>query len=87
MLEKIVQTTASVLRLAQDVQQNRGEIKELRTEMRDLVELVQRLQLMVEQVHEREERERQMFMLQVENLLLRQRELLALPQAAGAGEP
>lgn len=87
MLEKIVQTTANLLRLAQDVQQNRGEIKDLRVEMRDLVQLVQRLQLTVEQVHEREERERQMFMLQVENLLLRQRDLLALPEAAGTGEP
>jgi uncharacterized protein YoxC len=87
MLEKIVQTTASLLRLAQDVQQNREEIKDLRVEMRDLVQLVQRLQLAVEQVPEREERERQMFMLQVENLLLRQRELLALPEAAPAGEP
>jgi uncharacterized protein YoxC len=86
MLEKIVQTTASLLRLAQDVQQNRGEIKDLRVEMRDLVQLVQRLQLAVEQVPEREARERQMFMLQVENLLLRQRELLALPEAAAAGE-
>jgi hypothetical protein len=87
MLEKIVQTTGNLLRLAQDVQQNREEIKEVRTEMRELVEIVQRLRLELEQVPERERREREIFMLQVENLLLRQRELLALPETAGAGEP
>lgn len=87
MFERIVQTTGSLLRLAQDVQQNREEIKEVRTEMRALVEIVQRLRLELEQVPERERREREIFMLQVENLLLRQRELLALPETAGAGEP
>jgi hypothetical protein len=87
MFEKIVQTTGNLLRLAQDVQQNREEIKEIRTEMRALVEIVQRLRLELEQVPERERREREIFMLQVENLLLRQRELLALPETAGAGEP
>lgn len=87
MLEKIVHTTGNLLRLAQDVQQNREEIKEVRTEMRELVEIVQRLRLELEQVPERERREREIFMLQVENLLLRHRELLALPETAGAGEP
>lgn len=86
MLEKIVQTTTALLRLAQDVQQNREEIKEIRAELRDVVEIAQRLRLMVEQVPEREQRERQLFMLRVENLLLRQRDLLALPESAGAGE-
>src|SRR5687768_5104480 len=70
MLKEIVQTTANLLRLATDVQQNREEIKETRKELRGVVEIVQRLQLTVEQVPEREQREREMFMLQVENLIL-----------------
>jgi len=86
MLEKIVQTTTALLRLAQDVQQNREEIRDIRTELREVVEIVQRLQLVVEQICEREQRERQLFMLKVENLLLRERALLALPESAGAGE-
>jgi hypothetical protein len=90
MLKEIVQTTASLLRLATDVQQNREEIKEARKEIREVVEIVQRLQVMVEQVPERERRERELFMLQVENLILRQNGVLmlpappALPAATGA---
>ena len=86
MLEKIVQTTASLLRLAQDVQQNREEIKELRTEFRDLVTAVEGLKVRMEQVDAREERERQMIVLQLENMLLRSREVLALAAPGGAGE-
>lgn len=84
MLEKIVQTTANLLRLAQDTQQNRGEIKEVRVEVRELAEMVQRLVVLVELVPEREARERELFKLQVENLLLRQGELLALPRVVQA---
>lgn len=65
MLEKIVQTTTALLRLAQDVQQNREEIREIRTELREVAEIAQRLRLTVEQVPEREQRERQLFMLRV----------------------
>lgn len=86
MLEKIVQTTASLLRLAQDVHQNRGEIKELRAEFRDLVTAVEGLKVRMEQVDAREERERQMIVLQLENMLLRSREVLALGPPGAAGE-
>ncbi|HST60814.1 MAG TPA: hypothetical protein VLK84_19085 [Longimicrobium sp.] len=85
MFKEIVQTTANVLRLAQDVQQNREEIKELRTEFRDVVTAVEGLKVRMEQVGEREERARQMIVLQLENMLLR-REVMALPETAGAGE-
>lgn len=75
-----------MLRLAQDVQQNRDEIKELRTEFRDLVTAVEGLKVRMEQVDAREERERQMIVLQLENMLLRSREVLALGAPAAAGE-
>ena len=83
MFKEIVQTTANVLRLAQTVQENREELKEVRKEFREVLTAVEGLKVKVEQVDEREERERQMIMLQVENLLLRHRELLALPEPAG----
>jgi protein-arginine kinase len=92
MLEKIVQTTANLLRLATDVQQNREEIKETRKENREVVEIVQRLQMTVEQVPENERRERELFKLEVENLILRQNGVLMLPAppalpAPAAAEP
>jgi uncharacterized protein YoxC len=94
MLKEIVQTTANLLRLATDVQQNREEVKEVRKELRDVVEVVQRLQIQMEQLPERERQEREKFMLQVENLILRQNGILSLPapaalpaHAGAAGEP
>jgi deoxycytidine triphosphate deaminase len=80
MWKTILDTTTSVLRLAQDVRQNREEIKEIRKEHHETVSAVERLKLQVEQMDEREERERQFLLLQMENLLLRNRELLALPE-------
>jgi hypothetical protein len=74
-----------VLRLAQDVQENREEIKEVRRELRDTVEIVQRLRVEMEQVGERERRERQILALQLENLLLRKREVLALMEGEEGG--
>jgi hypothetical protein len=47
---------------------------------------VQRLELEVRQASEREERERQLIVLQLENMLLRRRDVLMLPEP-GAGEP
>ena len=83
MWQSIVDTTTSVLRLAQDVRQNREEIKEVRRELRDTVSIVERLRIELEQVDEREERERQLLLLRMENLLLRNRELMA-PTEPGA---
>lgn len=85
MLREIVQTTTSLLRLAEDVQDNRSELKEIRKEVRDLAFAVQELRSEIRQVGEREARERAMILLQMENLLLRNQEALALqaPEAGG----
>ena len=82
MWKSIVGTTTSLLRLAEDVRQNREEIREIRKELRDTVMVVERLKVEVGQVDEREERERQMLMLRMENVLLRNRELMASTEPA-----
>ena len=85
MLKEIVQTTTSLLRLAEDLQENRSELKEVRTEVRDLASAMQELRAEIRQVGEREARERAMILLRMENLLLRNQEALALqaPEAGG----
>jgi uncharacterized protein YoxC len=82
MFREIFETTSSLLRLAQDLQENREEVKDIRAELRDLTLIVERLRMEVQQVAEREARERQMIMLQLENVLLRERPQLALPLPA-----
>lgn len=82
MFREIFETTSSLLRLAQDLQENREEVKDIRAELRDLTLIVEGLRMEVQQVAEREARERQMIMLQLENVLLRERPQLALPLPA-----
>ncbi len=85
MLKEIVQTTTSLLRLAEDVQDNRSELKEVRKEVRDLASAVQELRLEIRQVGEREARERAMILLRMENLLLRNPDVLGLPAREAGG--
>jgi uncharacterized protein YoxC len=85
MLKEIVQTTTSLLRLAEDLQENRSELKEVRTEVRDLALAMQELRAEIRQVGEREARERAMILLRMENLLLRNQEALALPAPEAGG--
>jgi hypothetical protein len=86
MLREIFETTSSLLRLAQDVKAHEDDIKEIRRELRDLVLIVERLRYETQEVAEREARERQMLMLKLENVLLRERPALALPETTGADE-
>jgi hypothetical protein len=85
MLKSILDTTTTVLRLAQDTRENREEIKAVRGELNEALGIIERLKLEIAMVGEREARERQVLMLQLENLLLRRREELALV-ASGEGE-
>lgn len=80
MLKDFFQTTAAALRLAQDVAENQEDIKDIRRELRGIGSTVQRLELEIRQVSEREERERQLIVLQLENMLLRRRNLLMPPE-------
>lgn len=86
MLREIFETTSSLLRLAQDVKAHENDIKEIRRELRDLVLIVERLRYETQEVGEREARERQLLMLKLENVLLRERPALALPETTGADE-
>lgn len=87
MLKEILQTTTAALRLAQDVAENRADIKDIRRELREVGTTVERLQLELRQVSEREERERQLMMLQLENMLLRRQHPRMLLPEASADEP
>ena len=80
MLKDFFQTTAAALRLAQDVAENQEHIKDIRRELRGISSTVQRLELEIRQVSEREERERQLIVLQLENVLLLRRNLLMSPE-------
>lgn len=75
--QSIVDTTTSLPRMAHELRQNREEVREIRQELRDTVGIVERLKLELEQVDGREERERQLLTLRMENLLLRSHELVA----------
>lgn len=86
MLKEILRTTTAALRVAQDVAETQADIKDIRRELRDVGSTVERLELELRQVSEREERERQLIVLQLENMLLRRRDVLMLPEP-GAGEP
>ncbi|HEX6040632.1 hypothetical protein [Longimicrobium sp.] len=82
MLKEIFEATTTALRLAQDVDRNKKEIEDMRRELHDVTSTVRRLELELRQVSEREERERQLIMLQLENMLLRRRNLLMPPEGA-----
>lgn len=83
MWKGIAATVTNLLQLAENVREDREELKEIRKELRDTLLVVERLQLGLEQLGEREERERQMLMLRMENVLLRHRERVAVePRAA-----
>jgi uncharacterized coiled-coil DUF342 family protein len=65
-----------MVHLSEHVQEDREEIKEIRKDLRDLTLAVERLCAQVAHVSEREERERAMLLLRLENGLLRGRALL-----------
>ena len=79
MLKEVYELTRTLLRLADDVRENRAEVKEVRGELRELAAAVQRLAFEVARVSEREERERAVLVLQLENRLLRDEAAAALP--------
>lgn len=85
MLKPVLDLLRTVLQLAERVQEDREELKELRKDVRDLALIVERLSAQVTHVSEREERERAMLMLQLENGVLRSRPALLLGEADGKG--
>ena len=85
MWKTLYSTARTVLRLADDARENREEIKELRLDLHELTLAVERLAGQVAQVSEREERERAMLVLQLENGLLRHGRALLVGGADGNG--
>ena len=84
MWKSLYHTARTVLRLADDVRENREEIKELRMDLHELTLAVERLAAQLGNVSEREERERAMLVLRLENSLLRGRQALLVSGAEAA---
>ena len=84
MLKPVLDLLRTMLQLAERVQEDREELKELRKDVRDLALIVERLSAQLTHVSEREERERAMLMLRLENGLLRARPML-VGEADGTG--
>lgn len=71
MWKSLCELVRTVLGLAEYVREDREEIKEIRKDLRDLTLVVERRVAQVEHVGEREQREREMLLLRLENSLLR----------------
>lgn len=85
MLKALYDLVRTVLRLGEYVQEDREEIKEIRRDLRDLTLVVERLAAQVAHVGEREQREREMLVLRLENSVLRSRRALLLGETEGGG--
>lgn len=85
MWKSLYELVRTIFRLSEIVQEDREEIKEIRKDLRDLTLVVERLMGQVVHVSEREERERAMLLLRLENGLLRGRGPLLVGEADGNG--
>ena len=85
MWKSLFELVRTMVHLSEHVQEDREEIKEIRKDLRDLVLAVERLSAQLVLVSEREERERAMLMLQLENGLLRGGRALLVGEGDGAG--
>lgn len=85
MWRSLYELVRTMIQLSERVQEDREEIKEIRKDLRDLALAVERLGGQVVQVSEREERERAMLMLQLENGLLRGGRALLVGEGDASG--
>ncbi len=85
MWRSLYELVRTIFQLSERVHEDREEIKEIRKDLRDLTLVVERLAGQVVHVSEREERERAMLLLQLENGLLRSRGALMVGEADGNG--
>lgn len=85
MWEKLIETIKTVFNLSKDLEQNRAEIKELRSDVNKLTHALQHFAHQVELIRQTESRERENLRLELENELLKFR--IALPvDEPSAGE-
>ena len=73
----------TIMQLGERVQEDRDELREVRKDLRELTLVVERLAAQVAHVGEREERERAMLVLQLENSILRSRRALLVGETDG----
>lgn len=71
MWKYILELVRQVLRVTEDTQENRAEIKEVRRQLDELTAIVQRLAHEIALINEREQHEREKLELRLENQLLR----------------
>jgi uncharacterized coiled-coil DUF342 family protein len=83
MWKSLFEMVRAMVHLSEHVQEDREEIKEIRKDLRDLTLVVERLAAQVVLVSEREERERAMLVLQLENGLLRGQRALLVGEGDG----
>lgn len=83
MWKSLYELVRTVLNLSEYVQEDREEIKEIRKDLRDLTLVVERLVAQLEHVGEREQREREMLVLRLENSMLRSPRAVLVADADG----
>jgi septal ring factor EnvC (AmiA/AmiB activator) len=77
MWRELLQWAKTVVLLAEELQRNREEIKEVRQELRHLARIVDRLDAELRATEQREATERDNLVLRLENQLLRMEQRLA----------
>src|SRR2546422_7177632 len=98
MWKQVLETLWQTLRLAEETQKNRQNLKELEKEHRDFVKTTEqeiqelrrvneRLVAAIERLSEREESERRILKLELENQLLRQEHSLRSSDTKALAEP
>lgn len=69
--KQILEMAQTLLRIMDDLKQTRADIKEIRQEVQEMSEAIQRLAFELKRTQEREEAERRILKLELENQLLR----------------
>ena len=71
MFKQVVDAVRQMLLLLRDVEQNRQDIATLKEQLAETNQLVRQLAFEIQRISEREQHEREKFVLKVENALLR----------------
>ena len=71
MFKQVIDAVRQMLFLGRDVEQNKQDIAMLKEQLVETNQLVQQLAFEIQRINEREQHEREKFMLKVENALLR----------------
>jgi hypothetical protein len=83
MWKSLYDLVRTIFQLAERVQEDRDELREVRRDLRDLTLVVERLAAQITHVGEREEREREMLVLRLENSIHRSRGRLLVGETDG----